>query len=65
MSDVSFDILTFEVNSSGALTPRAQPLPINYPLETEVEKDIVYGYEDQFTGSLVSKKATLFNNPFN
>jgi len=54
MVDISLDTIHWGVDGLGDYYPLATPLPMNYPLEMYVLEGIVYGYADQFLGTLVA-----------
>lgn len=51
MTSLDFDNIHWEILPDGSIQLRDSELPLNYPEEDEVELDVVYGYEDQFTGT--------------
>ena len=54
MSEISFDAIHWGVAGDGSLRPRAVPAPLNYPEPPNVLQSVVYGYENQYTGTLES-----------
>lgn len=51
MTTLDFDNIHWEILPDGSIQLRDEALDINYPDEDEVELGIIYGYEDQYTGS--------------
>jgi len=49
---LSYDFVYWEENGDGDLRPRTTAVDIGYPTEAQTEFGVVYGYEDQFTGTL-------------
>lgn len=54
MADIDLDAIHWQVTTEGHLQPRMAPLPINYPDPANVAAGVVFGYENQFTGTLVA-----------
>lgn len=54
MAEIQFDTISWTRDANNDIMPLLTPKPFNYPAEDEVLLDIVYGFDDQFTGSLVS-----------
>lgn len=52
MSAIDFDAIHWEVTAEGHLRPRTVPAPFKYPPELDVEDGVIYGYDDQFEGTL-------------
>ena len=52
MTDISLDTIYWGTDIYGDYYPLATPLPMNYPLENVVLIPTVYGYANQYTGTL-------------
>ncbi len=52
MTALDLDTIHWEETVEGHYRPRTDPADINYPAEDDVENGVVYGYEDQYEGTL-------------
>lgn len=50
---LAYDFVYWDVDGNGDLYPRATPADINYPTVDQTEFGVVFGYENQYTGTYV------------
>lgn len=51
--DLVWDVVHWEYDLNGDLMPRVTPKDLNYPATNVVEKDVLYGIDFMYTGTLV------------
>jgi hypothetical protein len=52
MTALDLDAIHWQETAEGHYMPRTAPADINYPSEDDVENGVMYGYEDQYEGTL-------------
>ena len=51
MAEIQFDAISWTRDGNNDIMPLLPPKPINYPAEDQVEAEVVYGYDYQYTGT--------------
>lgn len=54
MAEIQFDTISWTRDENNDIMPLLPPKPFNYPAEEEVAFPVVFGYDDQYEGTLIA-----------